>query len=97
MASSRGRTRGRANEVETGGHASEKFKKLVKWEDSSDKQATRATCLATCAAKHGCQLFSVDTEKQTCATRLDAAQGEKDGDVFGAGIYNNKCYVPGCR
>ena len=97
VASSRGRTRGRANEVETGGHASEKFKKLVKWEDSSDKQATRATCLATCAAKHGCQLFSVDTEKQTCATRLDAAQGEKDGDVFGAGIYNNKCYVPGCR
>jgi hypothetical protein len=31
-----------------------------------------------------------------CALRTDEAQGEKDGDVLGAGIYNNKCYVPGC-
>jgi hypothetical protein len=28
--------------------------------------------------------------------RIDESQGEKDGDVIGAGIYNNKCWVPGC-
>jgi hypothetical protein len=28
--------------------------------------------------------------------RVDSEQGERDGDVIGAGIYNNKCWVPGC-
>ena len=32
-----------------------------------------------------------------CVLRLDGAQGGRDGDVIGAGIYNNKCWVPGCR
>ncbi len=32
----------------------------------------------------------------TCMLRVDSEQGERDGDVIGAGIYNNKCWVPGC-
>jgi len=31
-----------------------------------------------------------------CLLRVDTAQGARDGDVIGAGIYNNKCWVPGC-
>ena len=31
-----------------------------------------------------------------CMLRVDSEQGERDGDVIGAGIYNNKCWVPGC-
>ena len=31
-----------------------------------------------------------------CVLRVDSEQGERDGDVIGAGIYNNKCWVPGC-
>ena len=78
------------------------------------RSATRAECLAACAADHSCQRFRLmlgaaeaaargvneDAEADdhgACLLRVDAEQGERDGDVIGAGIYNNKCWVPGCR
>jgi hypothetical protein len=39
---------------------------------------------------------SENLERGRCMLRIDESQGEKDGDVIGAGIYNNKCWVPGC-
>ena len=71
----------------------------------------RRECLAACAANHSCQKFKLersgdgsdDEEEEaalerggTCVLRVDSEQGERDGDVIGAGIYNNKCWVPGC-
>ena len=69
------------------------------------KNTTRAECLAACAANHSCQRFRVasadgegedDADEGACELRVDPEQGERDGDVIGAGIYNNKCWVPGC-
>ena len=69
------------------------------------KNTTRAECLAACAANHSCQQFRVasadgegedDADEGACELRVDPEQGERDGDVIGAGIYNNKCWVPGC-
>jgi hypothetical protein len=77
------------------------------------RSASRAECLAACAADHSCQCFRLmlgaaeaaarglhaDLEADdhgACLLRVDAGQGERDGDVIGAGIYNNKCWVPGC-
>ena len=77
------------------------------------RSASRAECLAACAAKHSCQRFRLmlgeaeaaraglggDEEADdhgACLLRIDDRQGERDGDVIGAGIYNNKCWVPGC-
>ena len=77
-------------------------------EDASEseglkKKTARAECLAACAANHSCQQFRVvggegedDADEGTCELRVDPEQGERDGDVIGAGIYNNKCWVPGC-
>ena len=67
----------------------------TRWHTRSE-DSTRAECLAACAGEHGCQFFALENAAR-CALRTDDAQGEKDGDVLGAGIYNNKCYVPGCR
>ena len=69
------------------------------------KNTARAECLAACAANHSCQRFRVasadgegedDADEGACELRVDPEQGERDGDVIGAGIYNNKCWVPGC-
>jgi hypothetical protein len=67
----------------------------TRWHTRSE-DSSRAECLAACAGEHGCQFFALENAAR-CALRTDDAQGEKDGDVLGAGIYNNKCYVPGCR
>ena len=67
----------------------------TRWRTRSE-DSSRAECLAACAGEHGCQFFALENAAR-CALRMDDAQGEKDGDVLGAGIYNNKCYVPGCR
>ena len=67
----------------------------TRWHTSASEDSSRAECLAACAGEHGCQLFAMRNGAR-CALRTDEAQGEKDGDVLGAGIYNNKCYVPGC-
>ena len=86
---------GSSNHAGTPQQIHTRFGDAVEWVDSSQPQTTRAECLAACAGTHACQLFSVD--KGRCALRVDSAQGEKDGDTLGAGIYNNKCWVPGCR
>ena len=67
----------------------------TRWRTQSE-DSSRAECLAACAGEHGCQLFALE-DAARCALRTDDAQGEKDGDVLGAGIYNNKCFVPGCK
>ena len=79
------------------GRKREETKKFAetRWHTRSE-DSSRAECLAACAGEHGCQFFALENAAR-CALRTDDAQGEKDGDVLGAGIYNNKCYVPGCR
>ena len=75
----------------------------VEWA-AAGEATSRAACLAACAANHSCQRFRFEEEEggreaggdARCALRVDPGQGERDGDVIGAGIYNNKCWVPGC-
>ena len=77
---------------------------------SNERRRSRE-CLAA-ARNHSCQKFKLerggdgsddDEEEEAalerggaCVLRVDSEQGERDGDVIGAGIYNNKCWVPGC-
>ena len=75
----------------------------VEWA-AAGEATSRAAWLAACAANHSCQRFRFEEEEggreaggdARCALRVDPGQGERDGDVIGAGIYNNKCWVPGC-
>jgi len=75
----------------------------VEWAAAGEAMS-RAACLAACAANHSGQRFRFEEEEggreaggdARCALRVDPGQGERDGDVIGAGIYNNKCWVPGC-
>ena len=82
-----------------------------RWMRDPNGAVGRRECLAACAANHSCQKFKLerggdgsdDDEDEAalerggaCVLRVDSEQGERDGDVIGAGIYNNKCWVPGC-
>tara|TARA_B100000768_G_scaffold114213_1_gene105738 strand:+ start:470 stop:1270 length:801 start_codon:yes stop_codon:yes gene_type:complete len=81
----------------------------IRWITDPGGAVGRTECLAACAGNHSCQRFKLvgqndgDDSSQarletggTCMLRVDSEQGERDGDVIGAGIYNNKCWVPGC-
>ena len=94
LAARRGTETGKGNAEPNATEAFETFAE-TRWHTSASEDSSRAECLAACAGEHGCQLFAVRNGAR-CALRTDEAQGEKDGDVLGAGIYNNKCYVPGC-